>query len=422
MTGSRLIALFLCPLAVSSCTGPAEVETAVSLPERISSLIEQYDAQGHHRTGTAVDRASADWLAELVEEQGFEARLDPFPFERTEIRAAWIELADGQRFDGYPLLDSPLTGPEGTEGELGELAPSAEIAVLRSPPLPGFQRDFNKARRSDNHRAMLMVTGGEEWQLPDGLVLMNAERYEEPFGPPVLQLPTQAWDALSAQLGTPAKVVTDGVRVPGEAFNLVVTVPGGRPELAPIVVMTPRSGWYECASERGGGIALWVEMVRALRAEPPVRTVHFVATTGHEVGKLGLEHFLDQNESLVRDAHLWIDLGASFAAVDAELRLQGSDEELLQQSGERLRERGIEPAHTTPIDRRPLGDARKVYDRGGRYLSILSTKNGHFHSATDRWPDAVELDRLVQIGRAMIDVLVEEAQSESPERSSPESD
>ncbi len=57
--------------------------------------------------------------------------------------------------------------------------------------------------------------------------------------------------------------------------------------------MTPRSGWWQCASERGGGIAVWVEILAAVAAAKPARTVNFVASTGHELGHYGLTHYLE---------------------------------------------------------------------------------------------------------------------------------
>jgi len=40
-----------------------------------------------------------------------------------------------------------------------------------------------------------------------------------------------------------------------QAFNVIAVVSGTDKSAAPLVVMTPRSGWWWCASERGGGLA-----------------------------------------------------------------------------------------------------------------------------------------------------------------------
>src|ERR1700680_3485817 len=47
--------------------------------------------------------------------------------------------------------------------------------------------------------------------------------------------------------------------------------------LPPLVIMTPRSGWYRCASERGGGLACWLELTSILSQSTPARDVVFVS-------------------------------------------------------------------------------------------------------------------------------------------------
>jgi hypothetical protein len=42
--------------------------------QRVAAVIRAYDAQGNHRTGTEVDKASAEWLANEVRQLGAAAR------------------------------------------------------------------------------------------------------------------------------------------------------------------------------------------------------------------------------------------------------------------------------------------------------------------------------------------------------------
>src|SRR5439155_1695418 len=74
-----------------------------------------------------------------------------------------------------------------------------------------------------------------------------------------------AWLADQTRRGAEAQVVAHVVRTPAAATNVVASLRGADPELPPLIVMTPRSGRYWCASERGGGIACWLEVMRALR-------------------------------------------------------------------------------------------------------------------------------------------------------------
>jgi hypothetical protein len=62
--------------------------------------------------------------------------------------------------------------------------------------------------------------------------------------------------------------------------------------------MTPRSGWWSCASGRGGGLVLFLEIMRAVRKAHTARTVIFTANSGHELGHLGLDHFIEEEPNL----------------------------------------------------------------------------------------------------------------------------
>ena len=98
-------------------------------------------------------------------------------------------------------------------------------------------------------------------------------------------------------------------RTRAAAFNVTAKINGRDATLAPLIVMTPRSAWYACASERGGGIACWLELMRSLRSAPPARDVLFVASSGHELGHLGIDIFVGNNQALCRKlsaGYIWV--------------------------------------------------------------------------------------------------------------------
>jgi hypothetical protein len=129
--------------------------------------------------------------------------------------------------------------------------------------------------------------------------------------------------------------------------------------------------------------------------------VRLTANTGHELGHLGMQHFLDREEALVAGAHSWIHLGANFAAALApRLRLQASDAALAAQAEQALAAEGVTVDDRTPVGEMPFGEARDLHAGGGRYLSLLGSQ-GAFHHPADRWPDAVDLPRTVAIARAL---------------------
>jgi hypothetical protein len=196
-------------------------------------------------------------------------------------------------------------------------------------------------------------------------------------------------------------------RRPVEVFNVTAKIDGILPDLEPLVVMTPRSGWWNCASERGGGIAVWLEMLRELTNMKPERSVFFLASTGHELGHYGLDHYLAERKGLVGRAAAWIHLGANFgAAVGSKPVLQVSDQKLHRLALEAIDAAGMRPLNVRPVGTPPKGEARNIHEAGGRYISLVGS-NGLFHHPQDRWPSAVDLDAVMQFTDAFARIAKE---------------
>lgn len=382
----------------------AQATSTPGARERIARIVREYDAQGDHRTGSPVDAQSGRWLADRVDEAGLVPEIEWMGFSRIDVRAAYVE-AGGRWAEGVPLFDGGFTDAAGVTGGLGALDGGGEIGLAHVGPRAGA--DFGAWRRSTAQRAGVTVTGGPDNGVPEGLALLNAPDFKEPFGPPVLQVASRhrAWLADAAAAGAEARVVAHVTRTPEEVFNVTATLRGREPSQAPVFVMTPRSGWWTCASERGGGIAVWLEMIRGLAAAPtPRRTTVFLASTGHELGHYGLEEFLRTRSRLVRGAAAWIHLGANFgAAVGGDPLLQASNLELQDRAAEALGRAGEAPPRRRPAGEAPAGEARHVHDGGGTYLSVVGG-NGLFHHPRDRWPDAVDVDRIARYARAFTEI------------------
>lgn len=364
-----------------------------TMQSRIAAIISEYSEQGVHRTGTDVDNRSAAWLMRHIEEIGVEATESSFVFERLEPVTTHLALPD-VTISGVPLYDCRYTDEEGVTGSVGELGSAAAIGVAMSLPYASAPNAklIHAARQARTHKAIVIVTDD---RLPaDGIALLNAEDFAEPFGPPVLQVASKDWNAIQGAMRSQAqaKLVLHCEYVEATARNVEAKVAGSNPGLAPVVVMTPRSGWWFNASERGGGIACFLEILRAVHAAEPQRDMIFTANTGHELGHTGLDYFLHENPGLIAEAHLWIHLGANFAARHgSDVRLQYSDDEARAILAPFLDSKDLAPGTVTPMGERPLGEARNVYDGKGRYVSILGA-NGLFHHPADQWPHAVDLE------------------------------
>lgn len=372
--------------------------------ERIEAILRGWDAIPGHRTGTADDTRTAEWLARAIEATGAAATIETFSFMRRTPRTARLRLTDdGSPIEGLPCFDAPDTPARGIAGRLVPSGGPGEIGLLDYEPQGDGTAALERARRDTGHVALVAVCAGPSGR---GLAVINADDYGRDFGPPVLQTGAEHAERLRAAAATASSAVLTitSERDEAEASNVGAVVAGRDPELAPVVVMTPRSGWWRCTSERGGGLVAWLETLRHFAHDPPLRDLRFTANTGHELGHLGLAHDLARQPALVGEAHCWIHLGANFAARDGRLILQGSSAELLTLGERLLRGAGAPPDITIPRSTAPFGEARNIYDGGGRYLSVLGS-NPRFHHPDDRWPDAVDLDKTARVTRAVIGMV-----------------
>ena len=360
---------------------------------RIERYVSEYSAQGIHRTGTRVDRTSAEWMGNVISELDCKPEFNEFTFSRVLIKKAELRCKNSV-IQGVPLFDCTYTSPAGVSGRIGPLGSNAEIGLIMVPPNAGspLMKQLQAARKAGQHLAIIAVT---ESSMPEnGVATLNAEDYLHPFGTPVLQVANEHWDMLS-QAATDSVSVTAVIhcsRQESKAVNVGATVKGSNPSLAPLVVMTPRSGWWQCASERGGGIAAFFEIMRGVKHSRTARDVIFTANSGHELDHLGLDLYLRDNVQLIRGASAWIHLGANFATNKGRrVVLQFSDDAIRKVALDVVAECGAKPDVEFPIGTRALGEARNIFDGGGRFVSILGA-NDWFHHPADVWPDSVDLD------------------------------
>src|SRR5213079_1226728 len=122
-----------------------------------------------------------------------------------------------------------------------------------------------------------------------------------------------------------ARLVAVSRRTSVRAHNVVVSIPGRGRGRRPVVVMTPRSSWWQSTAERGGGLVCWLEALRALTAEPPAGDVVFTANSGHELNHLGLDDFLARRLGWEKSA-TWLHFGANLGAAGGRLSVMSADD------------------------------------------------------------------------------------------------
>jgi len=245
-------------------------------------------------------------------------------------------------------------------------------------------------------------------------LLLYAQYFDAPFGPPVL-LVAGGHHALlegQAQKNAAATLVNSHRRESTQSYNVAARIAASAaagaapPAPAPLVVLTPRTGWWESTAERAGGLVAWLAGVSAaalLREQKQLRRdVHAFATCGHELGHLGLTTLLAAEAHLLRGAHCWLHLGANLGcASNLAMFLRASDPADAERMRELLLAEGY-PAEFIRVE--PIsavsGEGRDVAEHGAKVLSMAGA-NAHFHAASDRWPGNVNAAGIASIARAV---------------------
>jgi hypothetical protein len=373
--------------------------------QRAAGWLAAWDGQGIHRTATAGDNAGAEWLAAEAAALGAEVEIEEFAIERVDPVSAFLEIR-GARIDAVPAFDAPPSGAGGVSGTIGYPGGADEIAVAELSPRAVYSGEYEELRRSGTHSGFVILCAGER----PGLGLLNAERFRAPYGAPAVHVATAARATVlaAAGQGAPARLVAYSRRTPARARNVVVTLPGAGMGGPPLVVMTPRSSWWQSTAERGGGIVCWLETLRALLAAPPSGPVIFTANTGHELGHLGLDDFIARrrgwDRSVGQGGAGWVHYGANIGAAGGTLSLVSPNDDLRDIAAAELG-RASQPHELAPKTLVPSGETRDIHRAGGRYLTLVGT-NPLFHLPQDRWPDAVDLDGVTRIAAAAARIVV----------------
>jgi hypothetical protein len=373
---------------------------------RAVAWLSAWDSQGAHRTGTTGDEAGALWLAHEAAGLGVEVTTELFELDRLDPVACYLEL-DGERIPAVPAFDASPTGGDGLTGRLSLGGHDEAILVATLPPQSVYSGEYERLRRDTAHRALVVVCSGAR----PGMALLNAERFRHPHGAPTIHVSSEASEVVlaGASRAAPSRVVAESRYVPATACNVVVAISGSKRSSPPVLVMTPRSSWWQSTAERGGGLVCWLESLRALIAAPPTCDVIFTANSGHELGHLGLDDFIARRPGWERPISeggaTWIHFGANIGAADGELSLQSASDDLRQLTAAELVRAGRAPDVVAPKTLVPSGETRDIHGAGGRYVTLVGT-NPLFHLPQDRWPHAVDIEAVTRVAAAAASLVV----------------
>jgi len=307
------------PLAAATAGAAGETE------DRIAADLSTYIGFGSKRSGGGGDTACGHWLAGELSRAGFAV-------EKLSIKVPWFDAAQCEIAAGKAhaaLQPQPIVVPTPAGGVSGPLvrvdphgqadAPLSGAIALVDLPYGRWSSALAKPVRAPieaafagGARAAVVVTNG-----PTGrIIALNADGRAPMFAGPVgLLAPADAAPFLAAAMRhEPATVTLTGRGGRRPAFNVIGRLDRGKGRW--LIVSTPRSGWYGCAGERGGGIAAWLDLARRAPAMLPDHNLAFLCNSGHEYENLGAEESLKAVAPKPAETHFWLHLGANLAARD----------------------------------------------------------------------------------------------------------
>jgi len=374
--------------------------------DRAAAWLRAWDASGVHRPGPDGDEAGAGWLERAVTALGAVATSEAFTLDRIDPVEAFVALG-GVRIEGVPVFDAPASSADGISGVLGPVGSDAAIGVAELSPQAVYSGEYRTLRRHAAHRGLVIICQGSH----PGLGLLNAEQFREPYGAPAIHVASDARDVVlpAVARGDAARLVVDYRRTPASARNIVVTLAGHQAGRPPVVVMTPRSSWWQSTSERGGGLVCWLEVLRALIATPPACDVVMTANSGHELGHLGLDEFMLRRPGWERPmadgGAVWLHWGANIGAAGGRLSVMSNTDAFRALAGTELTGAGQAPDVLAPKSQVPSGETRDIHLAGGRYMTLVGN-NELFHLPQDRWPHSVDVPAVARIAAAAARMVV----------------
>ncbi len=290
----------------------------------VTADLARYHGFGGKASGGPGDTACGDWLGAELQAAGYAVRRHVFEVPFFEAAVATLTAGDA-RAEVIPQAIVVPTPTEGIEAPLAvrtawtpdQTYDGAIVLVVLpyrrwSTAVADEPRKTVQAVLAAGASAVVLVTTG-----PSGQALaLNAPADRPLFDRPVAVIaPRDAGPLLAAAArGERGRLTITGRSGRRPAFNLVgERRAGAGPGL---VLSTPRSGWFDCAGERGGGVAAWLALARWAPQGLPGRPLTLLATSGHEYESHGGEVFLGAEAPPPRNTGLWVHLGANVAARD----------------------------------------------------------------------------------------------------------
>jgi hypothetical protein len=279
-----------------------------------------YDALGEHRSASTTDNRTAEWIATELRQSGCEVAFQTFPAACFEAETIRLCPGGGEAMEIFPQWPVNLTGPQGISGRLAQWDASPNranadsvtgaIAVTRlgAGEHPCVAGAAIRAAAGAGARGVLVIT-----ESPTGeIVAFNAPFDMPPWPVPAALIGQKHEKLLEAGIksGRRATLIIDGdSTLQATARNVIGRQDRGAAKW--VVILTPHSGWFHCAGERGPGVALLLGLARWTAARDLPANFLFVSASGHELGMIGENTFIDEAAPSPDKVAFWLHLGAS---------------------------------------------------------------------------------------------------------------
>jgi len=309
-------------LAVSlqlSFTAFSQVNSEVNFFDgnKLFSTVKKYVSLGEHRTGTATDLTTSEWIGKELKSNGYDVKYLEFPIR--QFFPEKVFLAGGKdTIQAFPLwwvnekINRVVTGTL-VDASKTKTFGANSIALIH---LPLKLAKVNPKTYIDSLvnlgvTGIVAITDNKSGEIE----AYNTNKNQQPWHVPIILIaPKDSAKALAfVKKEKPITLAIIGTFGDVQGRNVYGTIGHGDKY---IVVSTPISGWFTCGGERGSGIAIWLALAKWAATQSSDYTFVFTANSGHEHAFKGAHEFLERNAPPIDKTKLWIHFGAGAATLE----------------------------------------------------------------------------------------------------------
>jgi hypothetical protein len=304
-----------------------------------------------HLTGSPEEAATQRWVADNLARAGLQTGANSYTFLRFAPKTVALTVAGHKVRSPATRFYSGTTPPAGVSRPLvyaglgsaeedSKAGVAGNLEVIDVPMAddvasPTLDQAFTAAKAAGAAGLIAVTEGPQDYPVQEdidsrqGMQGMPTVFVGKASGAGVIAA------AKASERATLTVVATVGTGCDADVYGVL---PGADPSHY-VIVGTPTSGFDRAASERGAGVAVLLGLARHYAslalAERPL-TMVFVATSGHEIGFLGLPLFMQAHPQWFTNAQSYVHLGASIAAAQLVEAPDGSVERLPSGDATRL--------------------------------------------------------------------------------------